>query len=88
MFFPPLKRIHPSEREEDLKKKTFPFSITPAPSPSPSYSQKRGEEVEGGDVFQQYGTPSLSNSLSNVLAATFMHETQKWIESIQWALRH
>lgn len=69
-------------------KKHFTFQLPPAPSPFPSSpGLVSGEKEKGCISLAGQHPPPLSHSPAIILASTFMHETEKKIESIQWPFR-
>lgn len=92
MFFPSMeKNEYILLKEKTVKKENISLFNYPQLLHllHPTHGREEKRWRGGGQMlFSSMASPSPSNSLSNVLAATFMHETQKWIESIQWAFRH
>lgn len=78
---------HLLSKEERKEKKHFTFQLPPAPSPLPSSSSFQGEERKRWDAFHLHGSTPPSHSSPIIPATTFMHETEKKIESIHWPFR-
>lgn len=77
------------EEEEGKKTPTFHFSITPSSFTSPIllWFPRRGAQTERRDAFQRRAVSPPSHSSAIIPAPTFMHETQRKIESIQRPFR-